>query len=263
MKVNASGGEKVEENGSGGEEIEDNAGGGEMKPPRFMACRVKDRLSRAWDAETSGGNRDLLINGELDLGGKKSLIVEVQIHLAALFALKHDLHVLYAGARILGATDDLTIKWEGKLASEGDQDDPIKRANRGVLRKLGVSHSHINHKQAKQIHNLLHKEPCPLLTLDLSQCYVDKVDTEHRDGSPRGLEKGKIPMFARAAPHEPGDLTKPAAWTLEQLLTKPPESEKRPGSRKVPIRGLLIIQPTAVLLLSVPSLLPFLTPPLS
>ena len=88
------------------------------KPLRFTACRVKDRLSRAWDAETSGGNRDLLINGWLDLGAKKFLIVEVQIHLTSLFALKHDLHVLYAGARILGAMDDLTIKWEGKLVKE-------------------------------------------------------------------------------------------------------------------------------------------------
>ena len=42
----------------------------------------------------------------------------MQIHLGALYALKHDLHVLYAGARILGAMDDLTIKWEGKLLKE-------------------------------------------------------------------------------------------------------------------------------------------------
>ena len=90
----------------------------ERKPDRFQACRVKDRLSRAWDAEVSGGNRDLLINGWLDLGGRKYHIVEVQVHLEPLYALKHDLHVLYAGARVLGAMDDLAIAWEGELGME-------------------------------------------------------------------------------------------------------------------------------------------------
>ena len=29
----------------------------------FQCCRTKDRLSRKWDAEVSGGNRDIMING--------------------------------------------------------------------------------------------------------------------------------------------------------------------------------------------------------
>ncbi len=70
---------------------------------RFRACRIKDRLSRAHDAEQSGGNRDLLINGYLELGANRELIVEVQLHVTKLYDLKHDLHVLYAGARVLGA----------------------------------------------------------------------------------------------------------------------------------------------------------------
>ena len=166
------------------------------KPQRFQACRIKDRLSRAWDAEVSGGNRDLLVNGWLDLGANKFLIVEVQIHLQPLFALKHDLHVLYAGARVLGAMDDLTIAWEGKLLSDdksvrkthglGDTADSeadvlkmmhlndesvLDKASRGILRKLGLSHSRMNEGHKEHVHKLLHQEPCPLITLDVSQCY--------------------------------------------------------------------------------------------
>ena len=51
------------------------------RSPRFRAARVKDRLSRQWDAEMSGGNRDLMVNGWLDVGGGRVLIVEVQLHL--------------------------------------------------------------------------------------------------------------------------------------------------------------------------------------
>ena len=36
----------------------------------------------------SGGNRDVMLNGWLELPGGAALIVEVQLHLAPLFALK-------------------------------------------------------------------------------------------------------------------------------------------------------------------------------
>ena len=35
----------------------------EERAPRFVTKRTKDRISRAWDAELSGGNRDVLLNG--------------------------------------------------------------------------------------------------------------------------------------------------------------------------------------------------------
>ena len=47
------------------------------RSPRFRPVRTKDRLSRGWDAEMSGGNRDVMINGWLELGGVRSMIVEV------------------------------------------------------------------------------------------------------------------------------------------------------------------------------------------
>ena len=46
----------------------------------------------------SGGNRDVMLNGWLALGGGRRFIVEVQLHLRVLFELKSDLHVLCAHA---------------------------------------------------------------------------------------------------------------------------------------------------------------------
>ena len=88
------------------------------RAPGFAVCRIKDRMTREWDAEMSGGNRDVMLNGWLDIGGGRELIVEVQLHLRCLFELKSDLHVLYAGARVLGAMEDATAKHEGILSEE-------------------------------------------------------------------------------------------------------------------------------------------------
>ena len=55
------------------------------RAPRFAVCRTKDRLSRSWDAELSGGNRDVMVNGWLSIGGHRRLIVEVQLHVRPLF----------------------------------------------------------------------------------------------------------------------------------------------------------------------------------
>ena len=63
------------------------------RAPRFEVCRTKDRLSRSWDAELSGGNRDVMVNGWLSIGGHRRLIVEVQLHVRPLFEYVAPLHV--------------------------------------------------------------------------------------------------------------------------------------------------------------------------
>ncbi len=74
------------------------------------------------------------------------MIVEIQLHVRDLFTLKADLHVLYAGMRVLGATEDLMVKHEGVLT-----DEVLKRAERGVLRKLGLNFSPMTIEQAAEI----------------------------------------------------------------------------------------------------------------
>ena len=135
------------------------------RAPRFEACRTKDRLSRSWDAELSGGNRDVMVNGWLSMGGHRKMIVEVQLHVRALFELKGDLHVLYAGARVLGAMEDLMVGFDGKLSSE-----VLERVRHGVLRKLGVACSPMDAAHLATLKEILHHEPCALLQLDLSNC---------------------------------------------------------------------------------------------
>ena len=57
--------------------------------------------------------------------------LQVQLHLSVLYQLKTDLHVLYAGARILGAMEDATAKHVGILT-----DEIVARAAAGVVRKI-------------------------------------------------------------------------------------------------------------------------------
>jgi len=142
---------------------------------RWKVCRVKDRLSRKWDSEQSGGNRDILINGRLHLGGNRYFIVELQLHLRDLFVLKGDLHTLYNGARVLGAMEDHTMQHEGLI-----NDNVIDLAKRGVLRKLGISFSELSMKQVVATTDLLRHEPCALLQLDMTSCHVR---TNSRPGS--------------------------------------------------------------------------------
>merc|ERR1719198_1571509 len=86
--------------------------------PIFKVCRIKDRISREgnYDPDTSGGNRDVLLNGWLDLGPGRKLIVEIQIHLLELYELKADLHALYDDARMLGAKNVGITCHEGTLS---------------------------------------------------------------------------------------------------------------------------------------------------
>ena len=148
------------------------------REPRFVAVRTKDRLSRLWNAEMSGGNRDVMLNGWLDLGGGRRFIVELQLHLRCLFDLKSDLHVLYAGARVLGATEDATVSHEGKINGT-----VLERAARGVIRKVSVPFSPWDVAQREQVESVLKQEPCALLELDMSyaSCPVSK-DAHPFDG---------------------------------------------------------------------------------
>ena len=148
------------------------------RAPRFVAVRTKDRLSRSWNAEMSGGNRDVMLNGWLELGGGRSFIVELQLHLRCLYELKSDLHVLYAGARVLGATEDATVSHEGKINGE-----VLERAERGVIRKVSVPFSPWDVAQQEQLGSVLKQEPCALLELDMSyaSCPVSK-DAHPFDG---------------------------------------------------------------------------------
>ena len=132
------------------------------RAPRFAVCRIKDRLSRDWDAEMSGGNRDVMLNGWLELGGGRRVIVEVQLHLRVLFEHKSDLHVLYDGARVLGAMEDSCARHEGALT-----DAALQRVERGVVRKLEVPFSPIDAASCERLSAVLKKEPCALLKLDL------------------------------------------------------------------------------------------------
>jgi hypothetical protein len=133
------------------------------RSPRFVALRTKDRLSREWDAEMSGGNRDVMVNGWLDLGGGRKLIVEIQLHLHVLYNLKSDLHVLYSGARVLGAMEQATTRHEGMLST-----DVIERIETGVLRQVHCPKSPMEAMWRDQLTRALQREPCALLELDFS-----------------------------------------------------------------------------------------------
>ena len=76
------------------------------------------------------------------------------------------------GRRVLGAMDDLTIKWEGEFRGDDKEDNVIAKAKRCVLRKLGLSHSRMMHVEPAELHELLHMPQCPLISLDVSQCYA-------------------------------------------------------------------------------------------
>jgi len=99
--------------------------------------RAKDRISATYDAEASGGNRDVLLNVWIRVGDR-DMVGEVQFHLKPLFSLKHDLHLLYTGARVLGVTDDSIAVHEGDLT-----DRAVERATRGIIRRLRCDYSDV------------------------------------------------------------------------------------------------------------------------
>eukprot|EP00908_Phaeocystis_cordata_P022312 Transcript_4732.p2 GENE.Transcript_4732~~Transcript_4732.p2 ORF type:complete len:395 (-),score=117.26 Transcript_4732:172-1356(-) len=114
-----------------------------------------------------------MLNGMLQLGAGVEFIVEVQFHVRALFELKHDLHVLYAGARVLGAMDDVMVMHEGIVT-----DEVLERMERKVLRKLVLTFTKMSLEQRGRIEKMLQTEPCPLLELDMSFSSVTENATE-------------------------------------------------------------------------------------
>ena len=84
-----------------------------------------------------------------------------------LFDLKHDLHVLYKGARILGALEPETVEHQGKLTEQA-----LDRAGKGVVLYLKCPYATLadGHQKKLQelLQELLQKDECPLLELSLA-----------------------------------------------------------------------------------------------
>ena len=152
---------------------------------RFPMVRIKDRMSRRYNAEFSGGSRDVMINGVLDFGRDRRLIVEVQLHLRELYAQKHEMHGIYNSIRVLGAFETAVISHFGRM-----NDTAIELASRGIVRKLNVPHCVMSAQQVRDLINVLHQSSCTLLTLDVSNAEVhDQGDLEGKTHSE--LFKGK------------------------------------------------------------------------
>ena len=134
---------------------------------RAIVCRAKDRINPDYDAIKAGGNRDILLNLWLKLEDSDWIIAELQLHVKPLFDLKHDLHVLYKGARILGALEPETVEHQGKLTEQA-----LRRAGEGVVLHLKCSNSTLadglREKLQKMLQELLQKDECPLLELSLA-----------------------------------------------------------------------------------------------
>ena len=129
---------------------------------RAIVCRAKDRINPDFDAIKAGGNRDILLNLWLKLEDSDWILAELQLHVKPLFDLKHDLHVLYKGARILGALEPETVEHQGQLTAQA-----LDRADRGIVLHLKCSYSTLDGHQEK-LQKLLQKDECPLLELSLA-----------------------------------------------------------------------------------------------
>ena len=128
---------------------------------RAIVCRAKDRMKPDFDARKAGGNRDILLNLWLKLEDSDWILAELQLHVKPLFDLKHRLHVLYKGARILGALEPETVEHQGQLTAQA-----LDRAGRGIVLHLKCSNSTLDEHQEK-LQELLQKDECPLLELSL------------------------------------------------------------------------------------------------
>ena len=131
----------------------------------LVVCRAKDRMGIMYDAEQSGGNRDVLLNVWIRVPGAAGAAIclgEMQLHAKSLFELKHGLHLLYKGARVLGALDDSMVLYQGEL-----NDKALERARKGIVRRLRCDYAALAGKQAA-VQGLLQQENCPLLELNLA-----------------------------------------------------------------------------------------------
>ena len=130
---------------------------------RAIVCRAKDRIKPDYDAIKAGGNRDILLNLWLKLEDSDWIIAELQLHVKPLFVLKHDLHVLYKGARILGALEPETNEHQGQLTEQA-----LRRAGRGVVLYLKCPYAKLADGHQEKLQELLQKDECPLLELSLA-----------------------------------------------------------------------------------------------
>ena len=90
----------------------------------------------------------------------------------------------------------------------------LERASNGVLRKLYLSHSGMTKEQAKELRTILHTEPCPLMTLDVSSCYIRNVESGASTPTQQAPTEKQTYCFA--------------GLTLDQLLSKKPLMETIP-----------------------------------
>uniref|UniRef100_A0A7S3AXX8 Uncharacterized protein n=1 Tax=Haptolina ericina TaxID=156174 RepID=A0A7S3AXX8_9EUKA len=135
----------------------------EMKRIQMRIVRVKDRLTRRFDAMETAGFRDILINAQLDLGGGEQLVVEIQVHLSSMHRKKREVHSLYAGSRVLKTFDEATIKFEGTL-----NESTLERARKGIIRMIACPYSKLTTQSRDILELVINDEPCLLVNLDIS-----------------------------------------------------------------------------------------------
>ena len=134
----------------------------------------------------------MILNGLLQLGSGVEFIVEVQFHVRALFELNHDLHVLNASFRVLGAMEDVMVRHEGVVTK-----DVLDRMEQGVLRKLVLTFTKMDLPQRDQIERTLQMEPCPLLEIDVS---FSSLTTDETDGR-RWQQAVEVPVDGKELCH--------------------------------------------------------------
>lgn len=166
-----------------------------------LGCSALTRvcLRVQWDAEQSGGNRDVLCNGAVLLPDGGSHVVEIQLHLRPMYELKHDLHKLYMGVRILGSMDTAMVVHEGDLTEA-----VVSNASKGVVRRLRCSHTPMRHAEENVVGGgggvggtgatplfsgtpgmlatpqmvawLVQRHMCPLLELSLTKSFIESAE---------------------------------------------------------------------------------------
>jgi hypothetical protein len=106
----------------------------------------------------------VLLNGRVRLPSGELHVVEIQLHLRALFELKHDLHTLYNASRLLGIARAAGSNYDGAIS-----DDVIEAARAGKVRQINCSHTMLEPPMRDKVAALFALDPCPLLELSLTE----------------------------------------------------------------------------------------------
>ena len=97
--------------------------------PGWAVIRIKDRLDAVFDASSTGGYRDLLINARDVANGH---IVELQLTFTQFYQIKtRGGHAVYKLARLLELNERETTHFEGT-----PDDETLERISKGILRTL-------------------------------------------------------------------------------------------------------------------------------